>query len=184
MTPLDYILLFSGIFSFLACVLSAYLIRMHLINFTQPNIQSKIVGILWMVIIYSIDSYISLLVPSYASKINMLRDCYEAYVLYLFLALMLALLGCEEEEDVYEAQDRNIIKNNNLNYIYKYLESDRNRDPETGLIFGCKTGKEFLRYCKFGTIQYCVIKPFITLFAFMLGELLSRVYIICFFFLQ
>ena len=138
---IDIILIFSGLFSFLACLLSGYLIHMHLKHFTQPNIQSKIVGILWMVIIYSIDSYISLLFPSYANKINMLRDCYEAYVLYLFLALMLAYLGCEEEEDIYEAQDRNLIKNNNLNYIILYLE--KQRDHDTGLVFGCKSGKEF-----------------------------------------
>ena len=27
------------------------------------------------------------------------------------------------------------------------------------------SGKEFLRYCKFGTLQYCVIKPLATFIA-------------------
>ena len=73
------ILTFSGFSATLACILSAWLIRQHFVNFTQPNIQSKIIGILWMVPIYSLDSFLSLLVPSIALYIDMIRDCYEVF---------------------------------------------------------------------------------------------------------
>jgi hypothetical protein len=68
-------------FSFI-CVLSSiyfssYLIRKHLQFFNQPNIQSKILGIIYMVPIYSVDSFLGLLWPNSATYINLFRDCYE-----------------------------------------------------------------------------------------------------------
>jgi hypothetical protein len=64
----------------------------HITNFTHPAIQSKIIGILWMIPIYSFNSVMSLFFPSSAVYIDMMRDCYEAYVLYLFFSLLLSFL--------------------------------------------------------------------------------------------
>jgi len=154
----------------MACVLSGYLIRQHFLSFTNLEIQSKIVGILWMVPIYSIDSYIGLWMPEHALFIDMLRDCYEAYVLYLFLALMLSYLGCDDDETA----------------LIFYLESSdgsRNSDnvssdnrPTKRVL---RSGREFLRETKFGVLQYCVVRPFATLLAFMLGRWSRVVVVFC-----
>lgn len=47
------------------------------LTFLRLSIQPKIVGILWMVPIYGVISFISLVVPPYALYLDMLRDCYE-----------------------------------------------------------------------------------------------------------
>ena len=67
----------AGCFSLLSVCLSTWLIRQHQTNMTNFPVQSKIVGIIWMIPIYAIDSYLSLLFPTFALYIDMLRDCYE-----------------------------------------------------------------------------------------------------------
>lgn len=62
--------------------------------------QSKIIGILWMVPIYAVDSFVSLRFKDAALYVDMLRDCYEGYALYLFLALMVGYLGDGDEYKV------------------------------------------------------------------------------------
>mmetsp|Transcript_17845 Transcript_17845/g.25693 ORF Transcript_17845/g.25693 Transcript_17845/m.25693 type:complete len:374 (-) Transcript_17845:348-1469(-) len=128
----------AAIFSSIAIFLSTWLIFQHQRHFTNAPVQSKITGILWMVPIYSIDSFISLVFPSAAIYVDMLRDCYEAYVLYLFLALMLSYLKTDTI----------------TNELMDSFESSESRN--------------FLRYCKFGTLQYCVIRPCTTFVAIIL----------------
>ena len=67
----------AGSFSFLAVCFSTWLINQHHYNMTEYSVQSKIIGIIWMIPIYSIDSFLSLLFPSVSLYIDMLRDCYE-----------------------------------------------------------------------------------------------------------
>jgi hypothetical protein len=74
-----------------------YGIVMHLANYNQPNIQMYIVRILWMVPIYSMESWLCLRFHRYAVYIETLRDVYESYVLYSFLQFLIQVLGGEEE---------------------------------------------------------------------------------------
>lgn len=53
-----------------------------------------------MVPIYTVDSWLSLRFKSYALYLDMIRDCYESYILYLFLALMIGYIGQGDEEHV------------------------------------------------------------------------------------
>lgn len=73
-----------------------YGIVMHLANYNQPNVQMYVVRILWMVPIYSIESWLCLRYKDYAIYIETLRDCYESYVLYSFLQFLIQVLGGEE----------------------------------------------------------------------------------------
>jgi len=50
-----------------------------------------------MVPIYAVDSWVALWEPKLTEYIDPIRDCYEAYVLYCFIALLQAYLGEEEE---------------------------------------------------------------------------------------
>ena len=97
--PHTALLIVAGTFSMLACLTSFWLIAQHQANMTWIAVQSKICAILWMVPIYSINSFLSLLFPSASLYIDMLRDCYEAYVLFVFLSLMLSYLNCDQEYD-------------------------------------------------------------------------------------
>lgn len=53
-----------------------------------------------MVPIYAVDSFVSLRFKNAALYVDMLRDCYEGYALYLFLALMVGYLGDGDEYKV------------------------------------------------------------------------------------
>ena len=139
-------------------ILAGFLIFKHQEHFRRPSIQSKIIGIVWMVPIYSVSSLLSLLLPSNAAIYpRMLRDIYESYILYLFLALMLAYLGSENSDNVRNADDYAALK---------YLEMSRpaDHDPSTMGSYG----KMRLRYFKTGVLQYCLIRPLMTLIGIVL----------------
>ena len=71
------VLIATGAFAALATIISVFLISKHQQYMKRLDIQPKIVGILWMVPIYAIDSWIILVSPANALYIAMLRDCYE-----------------------------------------------------------------------------------------------------------
>ena len=74
---MSFVLLVAGIFTVGASLISFWLIMRHQQNMTNVSVQSKIVGIIWMIPIYAIDSFLGLWMPDSADYVNMLRDCYE-----------------------------------------------------------------------------------------------------------
>jgi hypothetical protein len=79
------VLLIAGILAAAASIVSFWLIMRHQQNMTNISVQSKIVGIIWMIPIYSIDSFLGLWIPEVADYVNMLRDCYEVRCVQLQL---------------------------------------------------------------------------------------------------
>lgn len=73
-----------------------YGIVTHLANYNQPDTQMYVVRILWMVPIYSIESWLAMRFHKQAIYIETLRDFYESYVLYSFLQFLIQVLGGEE----------------------------------------------------------------------------------------
>ncbi|KAL6061781.1 DUF300-domain-containing protein [Balamuthia mandrillaris] len=88
----------AGVCALSAFFLSVYLILQHLFHYTQPVLQKYIVRILFMVPIYAVDSWLSLRFASYALYFDLVRDCYEAYVLYMFFNLLVAFINTYDEE--------------------------------------------------------------------------------------
>ena len=86
----------AGAFVLLGFPISMWGIIAHLANYNQPNVQCYIVRILWMVPLYSIESWLCLRFHGYAIYIETLRDCYESYVLYSFFQFLIQVLGGEE----------------------------------------------------------------------------------------
>ena len=81
----------------------------------------------------------------------------QAYVLYLFLSLMLSYLNSpSEEEEDFEEDGRN-----EDNGLIDYLET-KETPPRLPLPFSLfyphdlPKGRDFLRFCKFGTLQVVV----------------------------
>lgn len=66
---------------------------MHLYRYTQPAHQRYIIRILFMVPIYAICSWISLVDRYFSLYLETFRDCYESWVVYNFLSLCLAYVG-------------------------------------------------------------------------------------------
>ena len=87
----------AGAFVLLGFPISIYGILSHLSNYYQPHIQCYVVRILWMVPIYSIESWLCLRFHAYAIYIETLRDVYESFVLYSFFQFLIQVLGGEEQ---------------------------------------------------------------------------------------
>lgn len=87
----------AGAFVILGFPISIYGIFQHLSNYYQPSIQCYVVRILWMVPIYSIESWLSLRFHEFAIYIETARDVYESYVLYSFTQYLIEVMGGEQE---------------------------------------------------------------------------------------
>ena len=87
----------AGAFVLLGFPISMCGIFMHLTNYYQPNVQCYVVRILWMVPIYSIQSWLCLRFHNMAIYIETLRDFYESYVLYSFFQFLVEVLQGEEQ---------------------------------------------------------------------------------------
>jgi hypothetical protein len=78
----------SGVFCFASLVLTFFLVYRHLKHWIDPVGQTCIVRILLMVPVYALCSWLSLMVAQHTIYFNLVRDCYEAFVLYQFFSLL------------------------------------------------------------------------------------------------
>ena len=75
-----------------------------LVNFNQPELQRPICRVLLMVPVYSLTSFLSLRFTQFSLYFDTLREWYEAYALYNFMALVLRFL----------------LRNYDLRYVLEY----------------------------------------------------------------
>ncbi|XP_073492840.1 transmembrane protein 184A [Aquarana catesbeiana] len=136
----------SGLFVWTALLLTCHQIYVHLRNYTIPNEQRYIIRILFIVPIYSFDSWLSLLLignDQYYVYFDSVRDCYEAFVIYSFLSLCFEYLGGESS----------------------IMTEIRGKPIKSSCYYGtcCLQGVSysigFLRFCKQATLQFCIVKP-------------------------
>jgi len=90
----------AGTFTLLACLISMWHITAHLRKFREPFVQRKILAILWMSPLYGITSWLSLVFPQFEGYLAVVKDFYEAYVIYQFLSFLIAVLGRGDREAV------------------------------------------------------------------------------------
>ena len=72
----------AGTFTLLSCLISMWHMTAHLRKLKQPVIQRKILAILWMSPIYAITSWFSVVFPEAEGYLAIIKDAYEAYVIY------------------------------------------------------------------------------------------------------
>jgi len=138
----------AGLFTFAACSVSFWIIYKHLKNYKHPSIQRCAIRIVLMIPIFAVDSYLSLVFRNQSFYFNVARDCYEAYVLYMFFRLMVELADGEEPL---------IQKLEGLPEI-KYLVPF--------CMFHIKPGRIFLHRCKQFILQYVLVKLALTIVTF------------------
>ena len=116
---------------------------MHLSRYTQPAHQRYIIRILFMVPLYAVCSWVSLLDRSAGIYLDTIRDCYESWVIYNFLALCLAYVGGAG----------NVVN-----------RAD-GREVEPSLMTGTccfpslPVDGAYVKACKRGALQFVIIKP-------------------------
>jgi hypothetical protein len=139
-------------FCVITLVLSIREILSHLYNWYAPDVQKFVVRILFMVPLYSVQSWLSLRFHGPARiYIDTIRDLYEAYVIQSFVYYLIELLGGEDR-----MAEILMRKDDHLGEHGKFMNT----------CFRMKRwqmGQEFLLKIKHGVLQYVVIKTFLTL---------------------
>ncbi|NXY48299.1 T184C protein, partial [Ceuthmochares aereus] len=139
----------AGIFLLMTIPISLWGILQHLVHYTQPELQKPIIRILWMVPIYSLDSWIALKYPEIAIYVDTCRECYEAYVIYNFMVFL-----------------SNYLTNRYPNLVLIIEAKDQQRHlPPLCCCPSWAMGEVLLFRCKLGVLQYTVVRPFTTIIA-------------------
>ncbi|EDO47105.1 predicted protein [Nematostella vectensis] len=139
----------AGCFVFLTIPISLWGIVQHMVNYNKPDLQRRIVRILWMVPIYSIDSWLGLRFPKAAIYLDSLRECYEAYVIYNFITLLLAFLAMECDLDIV------MMGKPPIAHFFPFC-----------VFAPWRMNRKFISRCKQGVLSYTVIRILTTLIAF------------------
>ena len=82
----------AGTFTLIGCLISMWHLTSHLRHYYKPDVQRRIMAVLWMVPIYGVSSWLSLVLPTYSEFFGAGRDFYEAYAIYTFIALLIAIV--------------------------------------------------------------------------------------------
>ncbi|KAG2665686.1 hypothetical protein I3760_15G020500 [Carya illinoinensis] len=158
----------ASIFVAVAVVLSMYLIFEHLAAYNQPEEQKFLIGLVLMVPVYALESFLSLFNSDAAFNCEVIRDCYEAFALYCFERYLIACLGGEEKTiEFMENQglidfDRPLLKEA---YTYGVVEHPF---PLNCVLRDWYLGPNFYNAVKIGIVQYMILKMICALLAMIL----------------
>ena len=144
-------------FVLLTIPISVRLIVRHLINWNAPQVQKYVVRIIWMIPLYSVESWLALRFKNAAIYLETLREGYESYVIFCFLYYLIALLG--DEQHLLQFKQKQASKNS---------EFGRHMWPMNYFFSNWTTGAELLQHCKFGVFQYVLIKNVFAIMVFCL----------------
>ncbi|XP_048861150.1 transmembrane protein 184C [Brienomyrus brachyistius] len=139
----------AAIFVFMTIPISLWGILQHLVHYTQPELQKPTIRILWMVPIYSLDSWIALKYPSIAIYVDTCRECYEAFVIYNFMTFLLNYLGKQYPSLV----------------LMLEVQEQQKHLPPLCCCPAWPMGEVLLLRCKLGVLQYTVVRPVTTIIA-------------------
>lgn len=157
----DLGLYIGAIFTFIAVVVSLFLITMHATHYLKPYEQRHIIRILFMVPVYAAVSLLSYYYYNHSVYFEVIRDCYEAFAIASFFSLLCAYIAPDlHQQKVYFRT----ITPKKWVWPMKYFQkctggADKGflRTPRSGL-----TWFNVIWVCIF---QYCFIRVFFTLVA-------------------
>ncbi|KAL9179952.1 hypothetical protein ACHAXT_007922 [Thalassiosira profunda] len=145
----------AGAFVLVAVPVSVYGIVQHLVNYYMPQVQKYVIRILFMVPVFSIQAWFSLFFHSAAPYIRVFRELYEAFVLSSFVYYIIELLGGDDQ----------------LALTLRTKDGKHGHHP---LPFRCickewQMGRQFLINCKYGVLQYVLVKILATIAVIILS---------------
>jgi len=148
---------FAAFYSAAGCVVITLVfsfreILSHLYNWYAPEVQKFVVRILFMVPLYSVQSWLSLRFYGPARVyFDTVRDLYEAYVIQSFVYYLIELLGGEDRMAALLSR-KDSHYGNHGRFLTTVFRMKRWR-----------MGRDFLLNVKHGVLQYVVFKTFLTL---------------------
>ena len=162
----------AGTFTLLCCLIAAAGAFSHSRAFAFPEVQRKILALLWMPPIYGLCCWLSLLYPLAAPGLSMVRDGYEAYTIWVFVSFLVSVLGEEADGDAeagLPAPGRRGRKNQRSKYAVVVAKLAADDDSGAHVLprafcpppcCGRKPpAKKFLRQCMIAVLQFVLFKP-------------------------
>lgn len=155
----------ASMFVLVALVLSMYLMFEHLAAYNQPEEQKFLIGLILMVPVYALESFLSLLDSNAAFNYEIIRDCYEAFALYCFERYLIACLG-GEDNTIEFMESKSLISSSipliEESYAYGVVEHPF---PLNCLLKEWYLGPDFYQAVKIGIVQYMILKLICALLA-------------------
>jgi hypothetical protein len=136
----------AAFFVTIAVPISIHAIHLNML-FYRHKLQRLYIQILWMVPIYSVQSWLALYFWPQKVYLETGRECYEAYVIYAFVRLLRDFLGETEEEQIRALED--IAREEDREHCHHLMFCFNVCMPKWRL------GKQFLRQCSYGVLQAC-----------------------------
>ncbi|KAL2503671.1 Protein LAZ11 [Abeliophyllum distichum] len=134
--------------------------------------QKFLIGLILMVPVYALESFLSLLHSDAAFNCEIIRDCYEAFALYCFERYLIACLGGEESTIQFmESQSLFISSAPLLDEAYAYGVVEH-PFPLNCFLRDWQLGSDFYQAVKVGIVQYMILKMICALLA-MIFEFLG-----------
>ncbi|KAJ0567760.1 putative organic solute transporter subunit alpha/Transmembrane protein [Helianthus annuus] len=169
MAPLYYIIIA------LPCTLGAIALALvhiyrHLLNYTEPTYQRFIVRIIFMVPVYALTSFLSLVFNESSIYFNSFREIYEAWVIYNFLSLCLGMgrwSRCCRFKSYRTRSETQLV----FDDVLLPANSIRRVFLVATLIVGGNYKNatlRFIRRCKQGCLQFVILKPILVAVTFIL----------------
>ncbi|KAH8056373.1 hypothetical protein JL722_7682 [Aureococcus anophagefferens] len=162
----------AGTFTLLCCLIAAAGAFSHSRAFAFPEVQRKILALLWMPPIYGLCCWLSLLYPLAAPGLSMVRDGYEAYTIWVFVSFLVSVLGEEADGDAeagLPTPGRRGRKNQRSKYAVVVAKLAADDDSGAHVLprafcpppcCGRKPpAKKFLRQCMIAVLQFVLFKP-------------------------
>jgi len=142
--------IWGGIFTLGSIIASFWIIVLHFKNYTEPTIQRYMIRIVFMIPIYAFSSWLDLMFKDQSFYFTLVRDCYEAYVLYMFFRLLIELSDGEEA------------------LVQKLEQVSQMRCSCPMCCMHIKPGRIFMHRCKQMLLQFVVLKPIMAVAIFLM----------------
>lgn len=146
----------AGVMTCGTVIISLRLVYLHLTHWYMPDVQKYVVRILFMVPIYSIQSFLSLRFHNLRIYIDAIRDFYEAFVIASFVYYLIELLGGQDSLVQILLQKTN-------------TQLGKHPWPLSKVLYQWELGVEFMLQCKHGVLQYVVFKSVAAVLTYFFG---------------
>ncbi|KIV76855.1 hypothetical protein PV11_08710 [Exophiala sideris] len=148
------------IFTFIAVVISFFLIGMHATHYLKPWEQKHIIRILFMVPVYAAVSLLSYYYYNHSVYFEVIRDCYEAFAIASFFSLLSAYIAPDlHQQKIYF---RTITPKN---WIFPIRQMQRCAGGPNGWLRTPRSGLTWFNVIWVCVFQYCFIRVFFTIVA-------------------
>ncbi|KAL4919482.1 organic solute transporter Ostalpha-domain-containing protein [Aspergillus aurantiobrunneus] len=156
----EFCVIVVGAFSLVAAITSFYLIMRHATHYSKPIEQRHTIRILLMIPIYALVAWLSTYYYKHAVYYDVLGDCYEAFTISAFFALMCHYIAPDlhSQKDYFRGiQPKNWVWP--VNWLQKCFGGKKGiwRVPRSGLTW--------FNVIWVGVFQYCLLRVLMTIVA-------------------